>query len=207
MKIMYIESKLKNLKLDLSNSEINKLPKKLILVYTIQYKEVAESVKKQLEKNKIKISQFQQVLGCSKLNNKLNLPILIIGTGQFHSLNLYTQTSSIFTLDGSKIHQIPAEEIERIKQKKKASLAKFLNAENIGILVSTKPGQENLEKAIKLKKSLEKNKKQVYIFISDNIDITQFENFNIDSWVNTACEGLSMDNSDVINYSEVLSYI
>ena len=80
---------------------------------------------------------------------------------------------------------------------------KFLKAETIGILVSTKPGQENLKKAEKLKNKLEKQGKSPYIFITNNIDITQFENFNIQSWVNTACAGLAMDNPDIININEI----
>ena len=49
----------------------------------------------------------------------------------------------------------------------------------------------------------EKQGKQAYIFISNNIDINQFENFSINSWVNTACSGLVIDNTSVINISEL----
>ena len=53
MKILYIESKLKNNKLELSGEEINKLPKKIFLAYTIQYKESAENIKKLVMKSLI----------------------------------------------------------------------------------------------------------------------------------------------------------
>ena len=76
----------------------------------------------------------------------------------------------------------------------------FLKADKIGILVSTKPGQENLKKAEMLKKKLNKKGKEVYVFVCDDIDVNQFENFNIQSWVNTACPGLAKDNSKIINY-------
>lgn len=203
MKVIYIESKLKNLEINVSKKEISKLPKNIFLAYSIQYKDLAFKIRKQLEKNNIKISKFEQVLGCSKLNNKSNLPILLIGSGKFHASNLYSQSKEIFILDGFSIHQIPSQEIEKINLKKKTALIKFLKAEKIGILVSIKPGQENLEKAIKLKNKLKKQKKQVYIFLSNNIDINQFENFNIDSWINTACSGLSLDNPNIINDSDL----
>ena len=205
MKTLFIESRLKNLKLILSKQEIAKLPKNLILCYTIQYKLIAESIKKQLESNKIKILYFKQVLGCSKLNNKSDLPILLIGTGKFHAINLYLQASELYILDiaDNHISKVPVQDIEKIKAKKRASLLKFLNAEKIGILVSTKPGQENMKKAIELKKKLKNKGKQVFVFVSNNIDTSQFENFNIDSWINTACPGLSNDNSNIINYSEI----
>lgn len=206
MKILYIESKLKNLKLNLSKEEIIKLPKELILVYTIQYKELADSIKKQLESSKIKIIKYQQILGCSKISNiknKPQLPILLIGSGRFHVLNLFLQFKEIFILENNSIKKISNEEIEKLRLKRKAALAKFLNAEKIGILVSTKPGQENLELALKLKQDIEKENKEAFIFISSTIDISQFENFNIDSWVNTACPGLSLDNPNMINYEEI----
>lgn len=208
LKILYIESKLKNLNgFHLSKEEIAKLPKNLFLAYSIQYKEAAGKIKKQLERNNIKITRFQQVLGCSNINNKENLPILLVGQGRFHAINLYLQASEIYVFDTNTniIAKISENEINSLKNKRKTTLLKFLNANNIGILVSTKPGQENLEIAIKLKQKLEKKGKQAFIFLSNNIDTSQFENFNIDSWVNTACQGLSYDNPNIINYTELMT--
>ncbi|MFA7708200.1 MAG: diphthamide synthesis protein [Candidatus Pacearchaeota archaeon] len=205
MKTLYIPTIQKNLAFKLSQQEITKLPKKLFLVYSIQYQELASNIAKQLEKNNIKIQQKQQVLGCSNISNKNNLPILLIGTGRFHAENLMLQTPILYVLEDNKIIQIPQSEINSIKAKKQTALIKFFKADKLGILVSTKPGQESLNKAIKLKKQLEtqKNPKQAYIFISNNIDIAQFENFNISSWVNTACKGLAMDNPNIINMEDL----
>ncbi len=199
--ILYISAIQKNLNIKLKKSEIAKLPKTLFLVYSIQYKELANNIAKQLIKQGIKIQKQQQVLGCSKI--KTNLPVLLVSTGKFHAQNLYLQTSNLFVLENSKIIKIPESEINKIKAYKKTALIKYLKADNIGILVSTKPGQEKLKEAVKLKKKLEKQNKKPYIFISNNIDITQFENFNIQSWVNTACPGLAYDNPDIINLSDV----
>lgn len=200
MKVLYIEAKQKNLKDSVLESEIKKLPRKLFLAYTIQYKDLAIKIKKQLLKNKIKIEKFQQVLGCSKVNTKL--PILLIGTGRFHALNPFLQTPAIYILENNKITKISDKEINELKIK--TSIMKFLNAEKIGILVSTKPGQENLNLAIKLKKRIQK---QSFIFLTNNIDISQFENFQIDSWINTSCPSLSLDNPDINNYQEILEFL
>lgn len=201
MKILYIESELKNQEFNLSESDINKLPKKIFLAYSIQYRELALKIKKQLEKNNIKITQFQQVLGCSKINTKE--PVLLIGTGEFHAMNLFLQVPAVYIIADNQIKQIPSSKIDSLRAKRKSSLIKYLNATNIGILVSTKPGQEQLGKAIKLKERLKKKGKQAYIFLSNNININEFENFGINSWVNTACPGLSFDNPDIINYNEL----
>jgi len=199
--ILYIPTIQKNLDINLSNKEIAKLPKKLFLAYSIQYKELAKQIKSQLQKNHIKIPKFQQVLGCSKVNT--TLPILLVSTGKFHAQNLMLQTPILYVVDGNKIIKVSDKEIQKLKIKKKTALMKFLKADKIGILVSTKPGQERLKDAINLKKKLKNKNKKPFIFISNNIDINQFENFNIDSWVNTACSGIAMDNPNIINVDDL----
>ncbi len=204
MKVLYIESRYKSdpvILSKLSQTEIAKLPKKIFLAYTIQYNQIALFVKKQLEKNNIKIGKFQQVLGCTKISTKL--PILLISSGEFHAVNLFLQSPIIYTLENNKIHQIPLKEIKKLKAKRKTTLIKFLNAKRLGILVTTKYGQENLEKALKLKEKLKKQDKESHIFLANNIETSQFENFDIDSWINTACLGLSNDSLNIINMSEL----
>jgi len=202
IKILYIEAKQKNLPDKILKSELKKLPKTLLLAYSLQYKDIASSIKKQLEKNKIKVLRLQQVLGCSNINNKNKIPVLLIGSGEFHAINLFLQAPEVYILENNKIRKIPKNDIDRLKAYRKTALLKFLNAEKVGILVSTKPGQENLKQAVELKKKLEKTK-QPFIFLSNNIDISQLENFNIDSWVNTGCSGLAINNPNIINYSEL----
>lgn len=201
MKILYIESKLNNPEMSLPEEEMKKLPKKIFIAYTLQYRETAEQIKKQLIESNISVSGFQQILGCTRLEAKD--AILYIGTGKFHYLNLLLQSSDVYIIVENRIKQISKEEIESLRNKRKAAYLKYLDADNIGILVSTKPGQEDIDRAIRLKEQLKKKGKQSYIFLSNNIDISQFENYNIDSWVNTACKGLSYDNSSVINLGEI----
>ncbi|MBS3075642.1 diphthamide synthesis protein [Candidatus Pacearchaeota archaeon] len=201
MRIIYIESKLKNLELNLPITEIKKLPKRLFLAYSVQYKNLANSIKILLESNNINITKFKQVLGCSKINAKE--PVLLIGTGRFHAINLYLRAPEIYTLENNKIIQVSKQEIEQLKIKRKTALMKFLSADKIGIIVSTKLGQENIKRAIKLKQKLEKTCKQSYIFLSNNINIAELENFNINSWINTACPGLALDSNKIVNADEV----
>jgi diphthamide biosynthesis enzyme Dph1/Dph2-like protein len=205
MKVLFIESKLKDLELNLDSNEISKLPKKIFLAYSIQYKDLAIKLKELLQKNKIKVSNFKQVLGCSIV--KCKDPVLLVGSGKFHAINLYLQVPKVFILEGNKISQTDSSEIEKLKNKRKAALLKFLSGKNIGILVSYKPGQKNFNLALKIKKYLIKKGKNAYIFIGNNINVNEFENFNIDSWVNTACMGLSLDNPNIINYRELASVL
>ena len=44
--------------------------------------------------------------------------------------------------------------------------------------------------------------KQTYLFVSNNLNPSEFENFEIESWVNTACPRLDMDAS-IINAEDL----
>lgn len=197
MKVMFVEAKRK-LDFDIDEINFNILPEKIFLAYSIQYKELAEKIKDKLGN---RITGYKQVLGCSKLKTKY--PILLVGSGRFHALNLALQDNVVYVLEGNTINKLNEEEISKIKAKRKTALSKFLSANNIGILVSLKPGQKNLKKAIILKKKLEKKGKQIKIFLADDINLSELENYNIDSWINTACQALSFD-SRIINLSEIV---
>jgi 2-(3-amino-3-carboxypropyl)histidine synthase len=203
MKTIFIPAK-NNLKLEDSDISalLKKLPKKIALAYSIQYKETAEKFKKILSKTH-KIIGPVQVLGCSKPKFATNVDaILLIGSGKFHATSLAIETNfQVFILENNHLIEISSEEIKKFQEKKKVSYINFLNSDKVGILVSTKPGQENLKNALKLKKKL--TDKKSYLFLSNNLDIREFENFGLKSWVNTACPRLDMNSNKVINASEL----
>lgn len=198
MKVMFIEAK-KKLSENINKINLKKLPKNIFITYSIQYQNLAEQIKQKLGK---RIKGFKQVLGCTKLKTKH--PILLISDGKFHTLNLILQNNSVYILENNQIKKFPEKEIKKIKTKRKSALLNFLNADTIGIIVSTKPGQNNLKKAIKLKSKLEKQNKNCYLFLADNIAPQELENFpNIQSWLNTACPGLIHDSPKIINMDEI----
>lgn len=199
-RILYIEAQ-KKLKINKEKLlELEKiLSSPVYIVYSIQYKKLAEEVKKELGKSKkIKIIGFSQILGCSELNTEAD--ILLIGHGRFHAINLALSSDrEVFIFDNFSISKITKEEIDKEKQKEKGKYLKFLASDKIGILISTKSGQENLKSAEKYKEQLKKYKKS-YLFLSDNLNLQELENFPLNLYVNTACPGLSLDSSKIINY-------
>jgi len=202
MKVLYIETRKKDQNIELNKEALKKLPKELLLVYSIQYKSYASGIKKQLESNGFKITGFTQVLGCTKL--KPNSPILLIGSGRFHALNLAIQSEHpIYIYSNGVINKIEISEIEALKKKKQGSISKFLSAERIGILFSTKPGQYNSKEEIIEKLMKKYPEKRFFFFISNNINTAEFENFKIDFWLNTACPGLTNDSTKIENIDDV----
>ncbi|MAH03840.1 hypothetical protein CMI39_03580 [Candidatus Pacearchaeota archaeon] len=202
MKTLFILAKVK-VEIDkLKIEKISKrLPKNIAIVYSIQYKDNAIKIKNILLK-KHKITKLTQILGCTipKFSRDTKA-ILLITDGKFHGISLVYETKlPAYILENNNLEKVSSKEVEILKKRQKAAYVKFLNAERIGIIVSSKYGQENLKKALNFKKNLEN--KESYLFISNNINQNEFENFQIDSWVNTACPRLDM-NTNIINLNKI----
>ncbi|MBU2562068.1 MAG: 2-(3-amino-3-carboxypropyl)histidine synthase subunit [Nanoarchaeota archaeon] len=202
MKTIFIPAKAK---LNIPESKLKifleKLPKNLVIAYSIQYKDFALRLKKILEKNH-RILKTVQVLGCSKPNLPKNTQaILLVSDGKFHALSLNYETKIPVYIINSTLERVSNQNIQEFGKKQKASYLNFLNSEKIGVIISTKPGQQNLKKAIDLKRKL-KNK-SAYLFISNNIDNQEFQNFGLKAWINTACPRLDMNDASIINIDKL----
>ncbi len=159
------------------------------VVTTIQY----------LEQIKKHFPEAKQILGCSKLKKASNY--LYIGTGKFHPLRLIKYTNNIYILnpETKQFYKLSNKEIQIYKKQLKGKLIKYYSANKYGLIVSTKPGQNNLKKAIKLQSKL---KKPSFIFITNNINTKELENFpDIDCWINTACPRI--DYKNIINLEDL----
>lgn len=203
MKTLFIPAKLK---LEINKSKIleisRKIPKYVAIVYSIQYEEIALEIKEILEKSH-KITKFTQILGCSKPDfPKDTRVVLLIGDGRFHAISLAYETKlPIYILNQDKLERISNKDTEILEKNQRVSYLRFLNADKVGILISTKPGQQNMKKALDLKKKLKKKKS--YLFISNDINTSEFENFGLESWVNTACPRLDMDSNTIVNIDRI----
>jgi len=202
MKTLFIPAEINFLgNFDKLKNDFELLPKNLALGYSIQYKSFAEKVKKELSKSH-NIINFFQILGCSKPKNLGKADcILVLADGKFHAISIaYETKKQVYLLERDKLIKIMQEEIGDLEKKKKASYLNFLNSGKVGILISTKPGQQRLERALNLSKKL-KNKK-LYFFLSNEINIQEIENFGLDFWINTACPRMDLDSSKIININK-----
>ena len=214
MKTIYIETKYMG-KINLSKIKYNVLPDRIALATTVQYVDFLEEIRKYLEKNgkKVIIGKGNQkypgqILGCEQSAGKKIAPIvdafLFVGDGVFHPIGLNLSTGkTVYTLNpiSNEFKKIDKKDIEKIKMKRKAQLLKFYSSENIGLIVSTKPGQNKMNVAKKLEQKFPD--KNFYYILFDNIDYSQLENFNfIECFVNTACPRIEED-IKVLNISDI----
>jgi 2-(3-amino-3-carboxypropyl)histidine synthase len=209
MKTLFIEAKSTADILPAVSKAVKLLPKKVGLVSTIQHKHKLAEAKKLLESRGIKAVVAGSVLGCNqesakKIKDKIDA-FLYIGSGEFHPTGIALVTGKRVIVANplsDNVYELDKKEIEKIKAGKKGALLKFYSSNNIGILVSTKSGQNKLKRAFELKKKLKT--KNCYIFIADTFDLNQLENFPfIQCWVNTACPRIAEDRKGIVNIEDI----
>jgi 2-(3-amino-3-carboxypropyl)histidine synthase len=193
-------------KIGFPKSYIKRLPKNLCLATTAQFVNQLSQFKKFLESNGKKVAFVKgkhakfpgQILGCSC--SELKYPkstdaFLYIGDGDFHPKALLLGSDKpVYTFNpfNNEFKKMAAAAVAAIKKKTKVALTKFLHAKNIGVILSTKPGQMQLSLALNLKKRFPE--KNFYYLVSNTIDFQQLENFTfVDCFVNTACNRLIDD--------------
>jgi 2-(3-amino-3-carboxypropyl)histidine synthase len=215
MEILHIQANYTK-KIILPKELIQILPKKIILFTTIQYINQVEEIRKTLEKNNIQTILLSarhasckgQILGCSntKINND-DYPedILYIGDGLFHpKAILLKNNKKVFTYNPktNDVNTLTRKDVSTMIKKIKGSYLKFLTSKNIGVLITTKYGQclqNNKFKEKIMKKIQEKFKdKNVYFFLDNTYNFQTLKDFNyIDMFLNTMCERIGYDDSDV----------
>jgi len=99
----------------------------------------------------------------------------------------------VFVLDVEKndIYEIDKRQFEKQKY---AAIALAKDAKRFGILVSTKPGQINIELAEKIKKDLQAKGKEAYILVFNEIKPEKLLGLDLDCYICTACPRITIEN-------------
>ena len=190
---------------------IDTLQSYLMLMGTTQFAQQMPAIKKQVEDSGRKVELFRgvhdvnagQILGCDIFQSgKKNQAYLYVGDGLFHpTALLYDNEQPVHyynPFNGEHI-VLTQKDLKKVLDRRKASIARFYAADNVGVLVTTKPGQNNMIGALELKKRLEAEGKAAFIFVDETLNMGQLENFPfIDCWVNTACPRIVEDTQHAI---------
>ena len=165
------------------------------LVYVIQHRQQVKAYKAFLESKNKKVvlggkpsfmaKYTGQITGCDIGAAQAIVEhidgFVVISDGSFHTKAVAELGKPVFNWLG-----------EQTKKIKKNPAAMIMTAKKIGVLVSTKPGQFDLEKACKLTAKLQESGKTVVLVIGNTIS-DEIKNFGVDLWVNTACPRLVED--------------
>lgn len=221
-------------KIIIPGSIVNKLPDRLMLFSSVQFLHQLPDIEKQLEnkgKNILMIksknflydgimSEKGQLLGCNaetfdtKNHGNEFDAFLYIGDGIFHPQALLVNNRKDIYCYDPKINQLNVlkkELYDNIQKRTKGRVLKFLTSKNIGIIVTTKRGQNNSKRAELLKEKILKKwpDKKIFMLLCSELNFSELENFNfVDVYVNTTCSRIGHDDTirspkPIINIDDV----
>jgi len=223
MKFIVIDGKYKK-EVKLSSEALTKLKKydKIAVYTTTQFNHKLPQVLEQLKKAGVSVTSSQpertnakfQILGCDMYHGNLKLEedvdaYLYVGDGKFHpNAILFHDSDSgtdkevvMYDPTTNKTQILSRKDIQRVLDKEKANIKRFLMAERVGVIVTTKPGQEHFHYTKKLEAKYPK--KRFYSFVCDTVSFSEMENFPyVQAWINTACPRIGAE--DILNTEKAL---
>ena len=215
MKSLFIEVKYTG-KVKFTQELIDKTPKRVVICSNIQYLDYLPQLQKFLEDAGKVVQVFEsrhgqypgQILGCDvfkitedskETHDSKNVfdAFVYLGDGLFHpTALLYRNEKPVFMYcpRGETVKELDLNYLESLKKKKMGRLSKFIVSEDIGVLVTRKPGQNQSRAVEMFRKEMEGKGKRIHVFLTDNINVSKLEDFNfIDMWVNTGCPRIVQD--------------
>jgi 2-(3-amino-3-carboxypropyl)histidine synthase len=143
-----------------------------------------------------------QVIGCNFSNaqsvSEEVEAFLFVGGGRFHAIGvaLATAKPTIIADPYEKRAYSIHDEVPRILKQRWASISEAKGAENFGVLIGLKSGQNRVREAVKIKEKLQKSGRKATLLAIREITSNALMQFpNIDAFVNTACPRLSLDDT------------
>lgn len=141
-----------------------------------------------------------QILGCdigSAANaDKAVDAHIYFGGGLFHPLGALLNTQKpFFVIEpfANKIERIDSYR-ETYRKRSRGKIMRALGSKSVGILVSTKNGQHNMNLAKIMKEKIEKQGLNAEILVANTFDFMSLNNMmEFDAFVNTACPRISID--------------
>ena len=143
-----------------------------------------------------------QVLGCDyssahDVSGSVS-SFLILGGGRFHAIGLKLSTGKPVIIVDPERSAAHAEDIdvESFKRRRHAVIVSISNAESIGIIVSSKQGQERMALAKRLLKELRGTGRKGHIVLMDNVTPDALQDLGFEAYVSTACPRIALDDNE-----------
>jgi len=142
-----------------------------------------------------------QVFGCefypaSELKKEVDAYVFL-GQSNFHAAGIALSTNlPTYVLDPyfNEVREV-TEFAQKLKKKATLAIYKAAEAKSFGVIVGLKEGQLSKVFALKIKKELEKEGKEVQLFALTDITNERLRNFKgIDAFIQVACPRISTDN-------------
>ncbi len=166
-----------------------------------------------------KLKYDGQVLGCDFTAAKSIIDkvesYIVIASGKFHGIGVKISTGKrTVTVDPyfGKVIDV-TDEAEKLAKIKKVALGKLWDSKKIGVLISLKHGQIELNLAQQLKKRLESLGKKCVLIVGRELTGLNLNSFSeVDLFVNTACPRIALDDREcyikpILNVSDLFKFL
>jgi 2-(3-amino-3-carboxypropyl)histidine synthase len=138
-----------------------------------------------------------QVLGCNFTAARVDCgEYLYIGSGVFHPLGVAIATGKRVIAAEPYLGRAVEVDAERFLRKRSGYIARAMDAEVFGIIVSTKRGQNRMGIALELREIARKHGKVSFIILMDLVTPEQLLAARADAFVNTACPRITIDDAE-----------
>lgn len=161
-----------------------------------------ESLKVMIGRGKSRVPEPGLLLGCDYssahvISDKV-ASFLLLGGGRFHAIGLKLSTGKpVVILDPERSKAIVEEiDVDSFKRKRFAIIQAISKAKSIGIIVSSKPGQERMSLAKRLLSFIVDSGREGHIVILNDISPDALLNLDLDAYISTACPRIALDDSD-----------
>jgi len=184
------------------------------IVTNVQHIHQLQDIKKFYERNGKRViigrpysfARYEgQILGCdagssASIDGQIDAH-LYFGGGLFHPLGALLATTKPFLVIDPFAGRI--EFIDRLREqygrRSRGKILASLDMKKVGILFSTKNGQQNMQLAKMLKHRIESEGLEAQILVANTFDFDSLNNMmEFDAFVNTACPRLAIDDTERI---------
>jgi len=189
--------------------------KDISIVTTAQHIRYLNEIRKNLEKRGYRvridegdgrIAQPGLILGCNFSSVSRDAgAVVFVGTGTFHPIGISISTRKpVYSLDPISMTLTSPNEIstmaDKLIRRRFYLITASRDAENFGILVSKKPGQNRMDVALNIRKKLEEMGKKSYIIVADTIQPDMLRDFGkLDCFISTACPRIALDDHEMFD--------
>ena len=166
-----------------------------LVLYPILYRLYAESVAKGI--HGAALGPFTGCFMPIKANR-----IVVVSGGYFYALTakLINPDSKVMVADP---HRVVVEDVEPVYRRyvslKVNSLLRAIDARRIAILLTSKPGQGNINHALSVKRRLQQSGRDAFILYVDEVSPEVINNIDADAVVIEACPRIALDDLDRVN--------
>ena len=184
---------------------------KIGLATTVQHVQAIDEIKEMLIRagktvvvgDAGRLSYPGQITGCDYSNAKSIAKdvdvFLFVGGGRFHALGLAISVQKPIVVADPyerRAYAIENMEVQRILNKRWASIQEAAKAKTFAVIVGLKHGQKRINEALDISGKLEKAGKEVFLFALRELTPEALLEFpSIEAYVNTACPRISLDDA------------